>query len=172
MNDPADGKSNSAPVDGALPSRGALVGVDHGLKRIGLAVTDADQTMVMPLTMIAAKSPAHNAAEFRRIAQDYRAVGWVVGLPVHMSGEESAQSAVVRRFGAWLAEATHLPVCFCDERLSSSTAENLLWSLGETPHKKSGRVDGLAAQVILQSYLTARGRRDAPLAGESQTPPA
>jgi putative Holliday junction resolvase len=95
----------------SLPSRGVLVGVDPGAKRIGLAVTD---------------------------------------------GEEGTQSAKARTFGDWLARETGLPVMFWDERLSSSTAETLLWAQGETPSKDTGRIDGLAAQVILQSYLQGR----------------
>jgi putative Holliday junction resolvase len=142
-----------------LPSNGVLVGVDHGVKRIGLAVTDAAQTMALPLETIAVRTPALTLERLRVVARDYRAVGWVVGLPVKMSGEEGTQAAKVREFGDWLARETALPVAFCDERLSSATAETLLWSRGEVPEKTSGRVDCLAAQVLLETYL--RQHRDA-----------
>jgi putative Holliday junction resolvase len=137
-----------------FPREGALIGVDHGLKRVGLAVSDAAQTMALPLMTVELKSAAHDGPVFRRVAADYRAVGWVIGLPLHMrSGEESPQAAIVRRFGDWLYGLTGLPVRYWDERLSSSAAEAVLWSLGESPAKQKGRLDGLAAQHILQNYL-------------------
>ncbi|MDZ4687715.1 MAG: Holliday junction resolvase RuvX [Planctomycetaceae bacterium] len=142
------------PAATDFPIRGALIGVDHGTKRVGLAVSDAEQTMAMPLSTIALKSAAHDAPQFRRVAADYRAVGWVLGLPLHMqSGEEGTQAAMVRRFGDWLHATTGLPVRYWDERLSSSAAEAVLWSLGESPSQQKGRLDGLAAQHILQNYL-------------------
>lgn len=137
----------------SLPRSGVLVGVDHGLKRIGLAATDRQQTMAMPLLTLESKSSAHNQQQFLRVRDDYGVVGWVVGLPLHMSGDESPQSQIVRRFGAWLQQVTARPVVFCDERLSSSSAEAVLWSLGESPSRQKGRVDGLAAQAILDAYV-------------------
>lgn len=140
----------------SLPGTGVLIGVDHGSKRIGLAVSDSRQTLAMPLSTLAAKSPAHNAQKLRRICGEYGAVGWVVGLPLHLSGDESDQSRKVRAFGAWLAETTLRPVGYWDERLSSHAAESVLWSLGESPQARSGRIDGIAAQVILEAYLRSR----------------
>lgn len=148
--------NSAAPVPPLLPSRGVLVGVDHGAKRIGLAVTDAAQTLAMPLETLHVRTPALTLERLQRVARDYRAVGWVVGLPLRMTGEEGTQAAKVRTFGDWLARETGLPVTFWDERLSSTTAETLLWAQGESPSKDAGRVDGLAAQVILQSYLQGK----------------
>jgi len=139
-----------------LPRRGVLVGIDHGAKRIGVAVTDAAQTIAMPLETIAVRTPALALQRLQQIARDYRAVGWVIGLPMHMSGEEGTQAAKARQFGDRLGRETALPVEYWDERLSSSEAETLLWSRGETPEKKSGRIDGLAAQVLLEAYLRGR----------------
>jgi putative Holliday junction resolvase len=149
---------SSAPSE--FPSTGVLLGVDHGTKRVGLAISDSRQALAMPLTTLVLKSPGHNAQQFRRVAAEYGAVGWVVGLPLHMSsGDESPQSALVRRFGDWLQTETRLPVCYWDERLTTSAAEAVLWSLGESPRQADGRVDGLAAQQILADYLD-RGRGD------------
>lgn len=142
-----------------LPERGIVGGVDHGRKRIGIALSDVNQTMAMPLTTLASKSPGHNAEQFRKLRNEYGIVGWVVGLPLHMSGDESEQSVLVRRFGAWLAETTERPVVYWDERLSSSAAEALLWSLGQDPGADKSRIDGLAAQQILAAYLRGRPAR-------------
>jgi putative holliday junction resolvase len=139
-----------------LPRRGVLMGIDHGLKRIGVAVTDVQQTLAMPLVTVAAKSPVYVAGELRRLREEYGGVGWVVGLPLHMTGDESAQSQHARRFGAWLETTFKQPVLFWDERLSSSQAETVLWSLGASPSRDKAQVDRLAAQAILESYLRDR----------------
>lgn len=139
-----------------LPHRGVLAGVDHGTKRIGIAVSDAAQTFSMPVTTLEAKSAVHNMALLRKVRDDYRVRGWVVGLPYLKSGDEGPQAVLVRRFGDWLAEVTELPVAYWDERLTSHAAEVLLSSLGESPGGTKSRVDGLAAQLILQAYLRHR----------------
>jgi putative Holliday junction resolvase len=77
-------------------------------------------------------------------------------LPVHLSGQESPKSRESRVFGAWLAKTTTRPVCFYDERYSSATAEELLGQAGMTKKRRLARLDKLAAQVILTSYLEAK----------------
>jgi putative holliday junction resolvase len=164
------------------PAIGALAAVDHGTKRIGLAVCDPDRRWAMPLEMVPMARPDLLAKSLQRVASDYRIKGWIVGLPLHMDGRESRQSQLVRTFGTWLAEATRLPVEFWDERLTSSAAESLLWERGESPsrRKHSGVVDGLAAQMILQSYLDQHRPPqaqpapplDAPVSAPDGPPPA
>lgn len=149
----SDGEDNRAP---SFPPRGVLGGIDHGLKRIGIAVTDAAQTLAMPVTTLASKSRVHDAAAFCRVRDDYRVVGWVIGLPLFKSGDESPQAAIVRTFGTWLAEVTARPVTYWDERLTSYAAETRLAMRGELPSKDKSRLDGLAAQLILQAYLDRR----------------
>lgn len=145
-------QDSTPPTD--FPHRGTLIGVDHGSKRVGLAVSDVEQTLAMPLTTIVRKSAVHDREQFRQVAAEYGAVGWVLGLPLEMqSGDEGPQAAIVRKFGDWLGEVTGLPVRYWDERLSSSAAEAVLWSLGESPSQAKGRLDGLAAQHILDGYL-------------------
>uniref|UniRef100_A0A7C4QUJ7 Putative pre-16S rRNA nuclease n=1 Tax=Schlesneria paludicola TaxID=360056 RepID=A0A7C4QUJ7_9PLAN len=139
-----------------MPLQGVLLGIDHGVQRIGVAVTDAAQTLAMPLETIVVRTPALTSARIQQLVRDYRAVGLVIGLPLHMSGEEGVQAARVREFGEWLRRETGLPVAYWDERLSTSAAEALLWSRGESPRKQSGRLDGLAAQVLLEGYLRHR----------------
>ena len=145
--------STSNPID-TLPDVGALLGMDHGLKRIGIAICNTEQTLAVPLETWTSQTPAVDADHFRRLIRDYRIQGLVVGLPLmNQTGQESKQAAICRKFGRWLKQETGLPVVFRDERYSSAHAETLLWSLGESPGKSKGRLDGLAAQVILQSYL-------------------
>lgn len=142
----------------SFPRRGALAGVDHGRKRIGLAVSNADQTMAMPVATLDSKSRVHDEAYLKKFRDDYAIVGWVIGLPLFKSGDESPQSAIVRTFGRWLEKTSGRPVVFWDERLTSHAAEAKLAMLGESPSRDKGRVDGLAAQIILQAYLDQRER--------------
>lgn len=139
-----------------FPRRGALAGVDHGRKRIGLAVSNADQTMSMPVATLDSKSRVHDESLLKRFRDDYAIVGWVIGLPLFKSGDESPQSALVREFGHWLENTLGKPVVYWDERLTSHAAEAKLAMLGESPGRDKGRVDGLAAQIILQAYLDQR----------------
>lgn len=84
---------------------------------------------------------------------------FVVGLPVHLSGEESQKSTEARQFGKWLTELTGVPVEFYDERFTSAEAEQYLLDSNLTSKQRKARLDKLAAQIMLASYLE-RGRGD------------
>jgi putative transcription antitermination factor YqgF len=102
------------------------------------------------------KSVAHNAAHLLRFRDDYAIAGWVLGLPLLKSGDEGPQAKLVREFGQWLEQISQRPVTYWDERLTSHAAEAKLATLGESALWNKGRVDGLAAQIILQAYLDQR----------------
>ncbi|HRX78509.1 MAG TPA: Holliday junction resolvase RuvX [Pirellulaceae bacterium] len=140
-------------MNDSLPSEGRLAGVDFGTVRIGIAVSDARQTLASPLDNYARGSKDQDAAYFRRLVKDEALVGFVVGLPVHMSGDESQKSQEARAFGQWLGDTTGLPVGFYDERYSSSIADDFLAAGQLTKKQRQKRRDMLAAQVILASYL-------------------
>ena len=145
-----------------VPSSGALLGLDYGSKRLGVAVCNSEQTIAVPVETWTVRSPDQNLRHLKELVADYRVVGFVVGLPVRMSGAEGDQAAVVRRFGDWLAEQTRMPVAFWDERYSSMEAEVLLWTQGLSPVKSKERLDRLAAQIILQAFLDAPDRSTPP----------
>jgi putative Holliday junction resolvase len=135
--------------------KGVLVGIDYGTVRVGLAVCDPDRLVASPLETYARKGDAADAAYFARVVAETRAVGLVVGLPLHAGGEESAKSREARQFGAWLAGVTKLPVVLWDERFTSSLAEDAMIGARLTRKKRKARVDRVAAQMILQAYLDA-----------------
>lgn len=136
-----------------LPTPGRLAGIDFGTVRIGVAICDPGRTLASPYENYSRRTPLLDSQYFQRLAKEERLVGFVVGLPVHMSGEESAKSQEARGFGVWLTEQTKLPVAFHDERLSSSIAEEMLQQAGLTKKGRKERLDKLAAQIILASYL-------------------
>ncbi len=82
---------------------------------------------------------------------------FVVGLPVHLDGRESAKSREARQFGAWIAEITGKPVEYFDERFTSAEAERFLGAAELTKKRRKARLDMLAAQILLVAYLESSG---------------
>lgn len=132
-----------------------LLGIDFGLVRLGLAVSDPDRKFAFPLEIRQRRGEVADAAFFREVVAREDVGGLVVGLPVHLSGEESSLSIQARRFGDWLVALTGLPVTYYDERFSSVQAEHALWDAGLTHKRRKERRDKVAAQMILQAYLDA-----------------
>jgi putative holliday junction resolvase len=132
---------------------GRIAGIDFGTQRVGIAICDPEHRFASPLTTYTRSSSAKDSEFFRRLVHDENIRGFVVGLPVHMSGDESEKSREARAFGAWLALETELPVHFVDERYSTSIADQMLEE-GRVPASKRKEMrDKLAAQVILRTFL-------------------
>jgi putative Holliday junction resolvase len=136
-----------------FPSTGRVAGIDYGHVRIGIALSDPDRRFASPWETYARRDLASDADYFRRLSQNERIAGFVVGLPVHLSGDESKKSLETRRFGTWLGEITTLPVCFHDERYSTADANQLMAEAGTKRKLLKDRRDKLAAQLILTSFL-------------------
>lgn len=140
-----------------------FLGIDHGAKRIGLAVGDSRTAIASPLATIKARGRADD--DVRGIVQNtrnYDIDAFVVGLPLNMDGTEGQQARLTRRFGNELARATGIPVHYWDERLSTNTARELIRPAELARKKRKDCLDSVAAQVILQSFLDTRaaGRTD------------
>ena len=85
---------------------------------------------------------------------------FVVGLPVHMSGDESQKSREARAFGQWLAAETSVPVSYFDERYTSRQADDILAVSQLSRDRRRQRRDMIAAQVLLASYLESDRSND------------
>ena len=140
-------------MSGDFPLQGRLGGIDFGTVRIGIALTDPDRILSSPWETYTRRTPQLDESFFQGLAREARLAGWVVGLPLHMSGDESQKSLEARAFGKWLQDSTQLPVEFFDERYSSSFAKEVLGQAGMSRKGKKKRVDQLAAQIILQGYV-------------------
>jgi putative Holliday junction resolvase len=170
----------SGPADtgrAPLPPRGPLLGVDFGTKRIGLAVCDPDRIVASPLGT--RENDAGTDAFFRDLVARAKVVGLVVGLPLHANGDESDMSRQARAFAKRLCELTGLPAVMWDERCTSAAAEDALLGAKLNWKKRKERVDRVAAQMILQSFIDAKcptGGTDAlftaPSSDAADTPPA
>ena len=164
MSSPATDTGLNLPVE--LPSSGVLLGIDYGTKRVGVAVSDRDQKFSSPLHNLDRQGIQADTRYFRRLTDEYRPVGMVIGLPIHLSGDESQKSLEARSYADWLASVTGLPFTFQDERFTSFQAERLLLDAELSKKKRKARIDKLAAQILLQTYLdvrtAAREKRIAP----------
>ena len=140
-----------------MPPRGRLAGIDHGQRRIGIAICDPDRMIASPLETYLRRDKTQDAAYFRRLAAEERIVGFVIGSPVHLNGSESQQSCAAEEFGAWLRQTTGIPVCFADERFTSAQADLWMAEGSLTKKQRTGRRDMLAAQAILSGYLESGG---------------
>jgi putative holliday junction resolvase len=147
-------------MNGPTDTPGRVAGIDYGTVRIGIAVCDPMRTIASPLEIYTRRNPLLDAQRFQQLAAYEEIMLFVVGLPVYLDGRESPKSAEARKFGAWLTEATGVPVVFFDERFTSVEAENLLLDADLTKKRRKKRIDKLAAQILLSSYLqsSAQGR--------------
>ena len=141
-----------------FPREGRLLGIDYGTRRLGFAVSTPDQTIASPLANYDRRNERLDAKTLAEIVEEYRVVGLVVGLPVHMSGDEGEKAREARAFGAWAAGVTGLPVSYWDERHTSLIAASYLMGTDMSRKKRKARLDMLAAQVLLQKFLDAPDR--------------
>lgn len=144
-------------MDPDFPTTGRIAGIDYGTVRIGFAITDPGRVLASPHENYTRRTPEQDAARFRDLVAREGVVGFVVGLPVHASGEESAKSLEARRFGKWLHDVTGVPVRFHDERFTSVQAEQLLGAAQFTKKRRQRRLDMVAAQIMLASFLETTG---------------
>lgn len=131
-----------------------IVGVDHGSRRIGLAVGDTETGMAFARPALQRRSVIVDLDTIAALARDEDASLVVIGLPRNMDGSEGPQAAAARDFGERLA-AIGLQVAYVDERLTSWQAAEQLADEGRRVRRRSGELDSAAARLILQEYLDA-----------------
>jgi putative Holliday junction resolvase len=137
---------------------GRILGLDPGERRIGVAISDPDRSFALPLHSILADGRELDALRTLAGAEEVSEV--VVGLPIALSGEDTAQTRRVRDFAARLEAHLSLPVHLWDERLSTSEAQHRTEDSGRSRTRR-GRgkqppaidTDAIAASIILQAYL-------------------
>lgn len=134
-----------------------LLGVDHGRRRIGLAIGETETGLAFARPALRRRSVERDLAFIADLARTEDVATIVVGLPLNMDGSEGAQASEARAFGARLAERG-LDVVFSDERLTSWAAGEELAAAGRRVSRASGELDSAAARLLLQQYLDAPRR--------------
>lgn len=138
-----------------------LIGIDHGARRIGLAVADTETGMAFARPALRRSNEGADLERLARMAAEEAAEGFVIGLPLLEDGSEGAQAAAARHFGERLRAASGRPVTFVDERWTSWQASADLAAAGRRPTRAGGELDSAAARLILQQCLddlAGRGR--------------
>ncbi len=139
-----------------LPTRKAILGIDFGTKRMGLAVSDLSRTIATSYKILYRRTLEIDLAELKNIIAEKEIGAIVMGLPLQMNGEEGVIATEVRKFANVLEENFSLPILLWDERLSSSAVENFLIKEVDLSRKKRAKVlDASAAAYILQGALDA-----------------
>ena len=132
---------------------GRLLAIDHGEKRLGLAISDPNQIISKPLKTLILSDLQHIYNELEKIISDYEIQKLIIGLPIGMDGKNTQQTSKVEAFKENLQNKIDIPIILFDERLSSVSAKKSLISQGiKTGHNKS-KIDQTAAAIFLQHFL-------------------
>lgn len=132
-----------------------VLGVDHGEKRIGLALSDPSGLLAAPLGVIEHASRQLDAAQVAGLAEENDAGLIVVGQSFDEEGRPNPAGRRAARFAEALKTQTRLPVLLWDESFSTQEARAARLATGASRKRRAGHQDDLAAKFILQSYLDA-----------------
>ncbi len=135
-----------------------ILAVDHGEKRIGVAISDSTGQIASPLTVIEHISRVVDAAQVAALAVQQNARLIVIGQSFDEDGRPNLAGRRALRFAEALKSQTQLSIVMWDESFSTQDARAARIEAGASRKKRAGHLDALAAQMILQSYLeTTRG---------------
>jgi putative Holliday junction resolvase len=133
-----------------------ILAVDHGEKRIGLALSDPTQTIASPLKVIEHVSRLVDAAQVAEVAVQNEVSLIVIGQSFDEEGHPNLAGRRAGRFADELRNQTDTPIEMWDESFSTQTARAARIELGVSRKRRAGHQDAFAAVVILQSYLEAK----------------
>ncbi len=127
--------------------------LDPGRKRIGVAVSDETGLIATPVGVIRVGDRAQVFRQVLRHIEEQEAGKLIIGLPLHMNGDEGIEAGRARDFARQLSRLTNIPIDFMDERLTSVEADRLMQEAGVKRQKRKANIDARAAAIILQTYL-------------------
>lgn len=135
-----------------------VLGIDYGVRRHGLAVSDPLGYTAQPAGVVERRGKDPGLEEIAAVVAAKEVERIVIGLPQHLDGRPGDHHDEIMAFVRLLEERFGLPVETVDERLTTLQAERALAASGMSRKKRKARVDQMAAQLILQAWLDARGR--------------
>ena len=139
---------------------GPILSIDLGEKRIGLAISDAGRMIARSYGVIQRKSRREDFARYQQVINEQKATLVVMGLPLQDDGTDSSTTAWVRDYTAALAQNITVPIVFWDESYTSQDAAASLSERGISAKKQKGRLDSVADEFILQSYMEAQAETE------------
>jgi len=131
--------------------------IDHGSKRMGIAVSDELKMIAQPLEFVPAHPLDGFLARLNELIRDKEVELILVGMPRNMDGSYGPAAQKVQEFVAALKGAVSVPIKTWDERLTSAQANRLLIQGNVRRDKRKAKVDAMAAAILLQSYLDGLG---------------
>ena len=135
-----------------------ILALDHGTKRIGVAVSDELKMIAQPLEYIPAEPFADFLRRLKELLHEKQVVLLLVGMPRNMDGSYGPAALKVQDFVAALRNAVTVPIQTWDERLTSAQANRFLIQGKVRREKRKEKVDKTAAAILLQSYLDSIAR--------------
>jgi len=132
------------------------LGIDFGLKRVGLSVSDRTGTLVSPYKTIERSTRDKLFDELTEIIQKEAVEVIIVGLPISLDGEDTLTTRQARNFAESLGRRTDIPIHMMDERLTSAQAEEELNAANVRGKKRKMALDSQAAVVILRSWFESK----------------
>jgi putative Holliday junction resolvase len=145
----------------ALPARAAILGIDPGEKRIGVAVSDTTRLIASSLDTVMRAKFAVDAAAILKLYDARQCAGFVIGLPLNMDGSSGPAAQSARAFARNLLAKRDAPLLLWDERLSTAAVTRTLIE-GDASRRRRGEVvDKMAAAYMLQGALDAMQERRA-----------
>jgi putative holliday junction resolvase len=130
-----------------------ILALDHGTRRIGVAVSDETQTIAQPLEYIPAEPFADFLVRLKQLLAEKEISLILIGLPRNMDGSYGPAAEKVQVFVGALKTAVTVPIKLWDERLTSAMANRILIQGNVRRDKRKEKVDKMAAAILLQSYL-------------------
>ena len=130
-----------------------ILALDHGTKRIGVAISDELKMIAQPLEFIPAEPAAAFLVRLQKILTEKPCELILIGMPRNMDGSYGPAAEKVRAFIEWLKPAVSLPIRTWDERLTSAQANRVLIEGNVRREQRKEKVDAIAAAVLLQSFL-------------------
>jgi putative Holliday junction resolvase len=134
-----------------------ILALDHGTRRIGVAVSDETKTIAQPLEYIPAEPFADFLERLKKILAEKEVDFILLGLPRNMDGSYGPAAQKVETFASVLKSAITVPIKMWDERLTSTMANRILIQANVRRDKRKEKVDKMAAAILLQSYLDGKG---------------
>lgn len=134
--------------------KGRVVGIDYGLKRIGVAISDENKMIATSLGIVEAHFQSQETIKrILTLLKSYEIEKIIIGYPLHLSGKASLLADEVKHFVSLLQEQVSFPIILWDERLSTVQAERSLMEGGMRRKKRAKIIDAITAVILLQSYL-------------------
>jgi putative pre-16S rRNA nuclease len=135
-----------------------LMGLDLGIKTIGIAISDVTRQVATPLETIRRSKFSLDVSKLLALAAEENVGGIILGLPINMDGSEGPRAQSTRAFARNMGKLSPLPIVFWDERLSTAAVERMLIESDRSRAKRGRLVDKLAATYILQGALDRLSR--------------